>query len=322
MTEETVGIKLPARTIPPPRSISPQAQAMLSHPIAFGNTPEPDPADTAAWEKRIRDNDDLLKHALAPKGDAAPDLAEHRLSHATLFEIEPRGIADNGKVLYFVHGGGYTFGGGIAAAYAAFGSAQAVGVRTYSIDYRMPPAWPFPAGLDDALEGYRHVVDRHGTANVVVVGQSAGAGLAAAALLKARDQGMALPAACVLHSPEADLTESGDSFNTNQGLDPLLPGRLPHSIRLYAGDHDLRDPYLSPVFGDYTAFPPFFLTTGTRDLFLSNTVLLHAALRRFGVAADLYVGEAMGHGGFLGTAPEDHAMLAEQIRFIRTHLKL
>ena len=85
---------------------------------------------------------------------------------------------------------------------------------------------------------------------------------------------------------------------------------------MYAGDHDLTDPYLSPLFGDFTPpFPPTFLQTGTRDLFLSNTVRMHRRLREAGVEAELHVFEAMPHGGFFG-APEDEELAAEVRRFL------
>jgi acetyl esterase/lipase len=156
--------------------------------------------------------------------------------------------------------------------------------------------------------------------NIAIYGASAGGGLAAAFVLKARDLGMPLPGACVLHSPEADLTESGDTFETNDKVDVIL-SRLTQSIALYADGHDLKDPYLSPVFGDFTkGFPPTILTSGTRDLFLSNTVIMHRALRRAGLKAELHVFEAMSHGGFMGKAPEDREVVDEQIRFIHEQL--
>jgi acetyl esterase/lipase len=180
----------------------------------------------------------------------------------------------------------------------------------------MPPDHLFPVGLDDTVEAYRFVLERHRPENLVVSGGSAGGGLAASFLLKARDLGLPLPRACVLATPEADLTESGDTFETNDTIDIILRHRLSDSIALYANGHDLRDPYLSPIFGDFTkGFPPTLLTSGTRDLFLSNTVILHRALLRAGIPAELHVWEAMPHGGFFG-APEDDEVTAEQVRFI------
>jgi epsilon-lactone hydrolase len=95
--------------------------------------------------------------------------------------------------------------------------------------------------------------------------------------------------------------------------------RLTDSIALYAGDHDLTDPYLSPIFGDVTGFPPTFVQAGTRDLFLSNAVRFHRKLRDAGVDAELHVWEAMPHGGFFG-APADGKMGVELRRFLAKHL--
>jgi acetyl esterase/lipase len=126
---------------------------------------------------------------------------------------------------------------------------------------------------------------------------------------------LALPAAAVLLTPELDLTESGDSFATNQTIDVALPDPLPEAISLYASGADLVHPYLSPLFDDFTrGYPPTFLQTGTRDLFLSNTVRMHRKLLGAGVPAELHVWEAMPHAGFGGGTPEDmevHAAIKE-----------
>jgi monoterpene epsilon-lactone hydrolase len=323
-TANAPGVSLPARHIPIPATISAEAQAVLAWPGRGVGGQEPDPADKAGWEKYIRDTNDAFAEPLANHvATCRPaDQIEHQLSSATLFEIVPTTLAaaNIDHTLFFVHGGAFILGGGVSAAYFAYELARLSGLRTFSIDYRMPPQSPFPAGLDDALEGYRFVADRFGASNMAVYGPSAGGGLAASCLLKARDLGLPLPAACVFHSPEADLTESGDSFETNLGLDPVLR-RLTRSIALYANGHDLKDPYLSPLFGDFTkGFPPTLLSAGTRDLFLSNTVLMHRALRRAGIPADLSIWEAMGHSGFFGAAPEDRELLAEHAQFILKHL--
>ena len=117
-------------------------------------------------------------------------------------------------------------------------------------------------------------------------------------------------------TPEVDLTESGDSFAANLGIDTILGLLMPVNL-LYAAGHDLAHPYLSPLFGDFTkGFPPTFLQAGTRDLFLSNTVRMHRALRHAGVHAELHVFEAMPHGGFFG-APEDEDVLWAVRDFVR-----
>ncbi len=175
-----------------------------------------------------------------------------------------------------IHGGGFVVGGGDACRVLGTKAAAMVRMRTWSVDYRMPPEHPYPAALDDCITVYRRLLEVQTPGRIVVGGGSAGGNLAAALVLRARDEGLPLPGALVLLSPEADLTESGDSFQTNLGIDAVLQSSLGESIALYAGGHDLTDPYLSPLFGDFTPpFPPTFLCTGTRDLFLSNTVRMH-----------------------------------------------
>jgi acetyl esterase/lipase len=141
----------------------------------------------------------------------------------------------------------------------------------------------------------------------------------AAVILRARDEGLPLPAAVVLNTPATDLTCAGDTWQTNLGLDTVLTDDAQPSMLLYAAGHDLRDPYISPLFGDLKGFPPTILSSGTRDRLLSDTVRMHHALRAAGVPADLHVQEAAGHGGFLGQAPEDREHFQKVRRFMEEH---
>jgi epsilon-lactone hydrolase len=116
----------------------------------------------------------------------------------------------------------------------------------------------------------------------------------------------------------ADLTESGHSFQTNAGIDAM--GSLMQANRLYAGGVDLADPYLSPLFGDFTkGFPPTLLSSGTRDAFLSNNVRMHRALRDAGVPAKLHVLEAAPHGGFGDNSPEEESLDRDIRNFCETY---
>jgi monoterpene epsilon-lactone hydrolase len=309
-------LRVPARAIPVPKTISLEAQKYLAAAVPR--------TEKISWTREgIAMADRFLAERCAVLPQLFPaDVTTHELSAASLYEISSKAAAkiNEARAVLYVHGGAYLVGGGIIAAHMALPVAAMASCRVYSIDYRMPPDHPFPAALDDALDAYRFVLGRFKPQNIAIYGGSAGAGLAAALILKARDSGLPLPGAAALHTPEADLTESGDTFETNAIIDVVLQERLTDSIALYANGHDLRDPHLSPVFGDFTrGFPPTILTSGTRDLFLSNTVILHRALRRAKIDAELHVFEAMPHGGFSG-APEDAECLAEQIRFIDEHL--
>jgi acetyl esterase/lipase len=167
---------------------------------------------------------------------------------------------------------------------------------------------------------YEALLEEHGPEEIVVAGVSAGGNLAAALSLRARDEGLPLPGAAVLLTPALDLTESGDTFRTNLGVDTVLTAPDGSVGLFYAGGHDLCDPYLSPLFGDFArGFPPTFLASGTRDVLLSDTVRMHCALRDADIEAELHVLEAAPHGFFAGLAPEDRHLDREVRRFIDTH---
>jgi acetyl esterase/lipase len=302
-----------------PTSISAQARAIVALGLLTPQQPFPALDDPSGWRAMIaeREADVARMLASAPAAGDSPPIETRDVGGVTVYDVIPDGVrADDRRVYLELHGGGFIQGGGEICRARAPGAAALVGARTWAVDYRMPPGHPFPAPLEDCLSAYRGLLELRRPSEIVVGGASAGGNLVAALLLRARDEGLAMPAAAVLHTPLVDLTESGDSIQTNMGLDPLLTSNHAPALQLYAGGHDLREPYLSPLYGDLTGFPPTILTTGTRDLLLSDTVRMHRALRAAGVRADLHVFEAAGHGGFLGRAPEDQDRIAEVRRFI------
>ena len=148
-----------------------------------------------------------------------------------------------------------------------------------------------------------------------------------ALVLRAKQENLPLPGAIAPGTPWSDMTKTGDSYFTNEGIDNLLvsyDGWLKQAAELYADGHDLKDPMLSPVYGDVTGFPPTFLTSGTRDLFLSNTVRMHQKLRQAGVKADLMVFEGMSHAMYYllpAETPETVFHFKELGRFFDENLK-
>jgi len=176
------------------------------------------------------------------------------------------------------------------------------GYKVLSIDYRMPPDAPFPAALDDVMAAWRAVVATTDPRCVAVEGTSAGGGLTLALALRAKAEGLPLPAAMAPGSPAADLTVSGDSIKTNEWIDNIIVsygGYASKALQLYANGHDLSDPMLSPLHGDYHGLCPAILTSGTRDLFLSDTVRVHRKLRKAGVPAELHVHEGLSHAQYV-----------------------
>lgn len=323
ISENRPDLRVPARQIPVPSHLSPEAQQAL----AAGSVEQrPFPAldDPDGWRTFVAARDQTILRMLTGRAAAVAadaDIEEVGIGGARVYAVTPDGIApDDRRVILDIHGGGLVMGAGPCCRASGRITAGQTGIRTWAVDYRMPPDHPYPTPLDDCVAAYRALLSDHRPGQIIVSGGSAGGNLAAALTLRARDEGLPLPAAVVLLTPQADLTESGDSFHTNQGIDPRLAQSLMPAHLLYAAGHDLTHPYLSPLFGDFSkGFPPTFLSTGTRDLFLSNTVRMHRALRAADIPAELHVLEAAPHGGFTGTTPEDHALTREAQRFIATH---
>jgi monoterpene epsilon-lactone hydrolase len=311
-------LTLGPRVIPVPTSISPQAQAFLVQAASVpGRRSHPAADDKAGWRRFVEDsNHDLILRYRARSASFVGSTERIRIGQVEAYISEPAELETPRSIYLDVHGGAFIIGHGEACKLTGMMVAARLGIEVYSVDYRMPPDHPFPAGLDDCVAAYRALLEFHPPTRIVVGGASAGGGLAAALMLRARDEGLPLPAALVLRTPEVDLTESGDTFEVLADIDVVLPRRLTDSIRIYAGNQDLSNPYLSPLFGDFTqGFPPTFLQSGTRDLFLSNTVRFHRALRRANIPVELHIFEAMPHGGFFSGAPEEDEMWDEVRRF-------
>ena len=301
------------RTFPAPRSISEKAQAWLS--IQMPASPYPDLDDTGGWLQRIKASDEGLSMFI--RSDLPVESEERDIDGVRTYVVRAPDVPnDVSTPIYLdIHGGALISGGGEACRSMASGGALTSGMIHWAVDYRMPPLHPYPAPLDDCMTVYRRLLTERDPADIIVGGGSAGGNLSAALIARAKDEGLPMPAGLVLMTPEVDLTESGDSFTTNLGLDNILSGSLMPANLLYANGHDLAHPYISPLFADVTGWPTTFIQAGTRDLFLSNAVRMHRKLRSAGVDAELHVFEAMPHGGF-GGAPEDLEMAAERRRFL------
>ncbi len=319
------GIVVPEHFVPIPSTISPQAQSFLAHTAPVGSMPLPTTLDDkVGWETYRSASDKGVLALTMQYAEAFPaEVIIHALSASKVYEIVPRNLAPQhaAHAIVFVHGGGWITGGGDAAIYTAMQMAGLSATRVFSVDYRMVPEVGFPDPVEDVLEAYRLVLGRFRPGCIAMYGPSAGANLVPAAVLMGRDRGVPLPAACALHSCPSDITFSGDSLYTNFQVDTVLRERDPGFGEFYRRGHDPRDPLLSPLYADFSkGFPPTILTSGTRDLLLSPTVLLHRALRQAGIKAELHVWEAMTHCPFFG-APEEDDLYREHVRFMLEHLR-
>ena len=251
-------LHLPARDIPVPTSVSPEAQAVLAMG-RLGPPPRESPAldDVAGWKAYVRESDDFVRSMVGdPTAAFAGTIEERDTGSCPVYVVTPDGVRDDDRRVFLdIHGGAWVLGGGDLCKMTAISSADAVGARTWAVDYRMPPDHPFPTPLDDCLAAYHLLLEERRPEEIIVGGASAGGNLAAALVLRARDLGLPLPAAVVFNTGAFDLTGSGDSWQTNNGLDNVLDGSASPAIEIYAGGHDLRDPYISPLFGDLARVP-------------------------------------------------------------------
>ena len=320
-TTEKTGIEIAAHTVMPPDSISPEAQHFLSMAAQLPDwQPFPAAHDHDAWRQWAAELDALTRRLMVGRDiSALVDSETVALGGVDCHIARPKNSqADLANHVYLdIHGGALIVGGGDICAYTGMATSLNTGMKTVAVDYRMPPDHPYPAALDDCLGVYLALLEHYPAQHIIVGGLSAGGNLAAALMLRLRDEGIELPAGLALLSPELDLTESGDSFQVIRPADVGLRYSLMPVNALYANGQDLREPYLSPLFGDFSrGFPRTFLQAGTRDVFLSNVARMHRALRRASIDVELHLFEAMPHAGFFG-APEDQELAMELRRFCR-----
>src|SRR5262249_30475697 len=249
----------------------------------------------AEWKALQKRADDGQAQTLqATKRKLRVTVTEERIAGVRVYRVKPAVVApeNRNRILVHVHGGAYVFGGGEAAAAEAVLMAQFGEIEIVSVDYRMPPDFPYPTAPDDALAVWREVAKSRNPGHVGLFGTSTGGGMTLALVLKLKDLKLALPGAIMAGTPWADLTKTGDTYFTNELVDNVLgsnDGMLEAAAKLYAGAHNLKEPLLSPVYGDFSGFPPAILLSGTRDLFLSNTVRVHQKLLQAGGLAALLV---------------------------------
>ncbi len=318
--------ELPARSIPVPDTVSRQLQKMIAVPVPpnwrdFPKTPE-------EWKTQV-------DAAAAAAVQTLPTLREqlHVKTESTTidgvhaFIVTPETIPpeNQNRLLIHVHGGCFVSFPGESGTIEAIFMAGFGHFKVISVDYRMPPTAPYPAAIDDAMTVWKAAVKMVPPTNLAIFGSSAGGALTLSMVLRAKQENLPLPAAIAPGTPMSDLTGRGDSFATNALLDNVLiayGASCDARAALYANGRDLKDPLLSPIYGDAHGFPPTILTTGTRDLLLSNTVRMHRKLRLAGVEAVLQVFEGMAHAQYFRdpAAPESKEVFEEIAGFFDHHL--
>ena len=317
--------RITSRILPTPATVSPELQKLIAPPWT-GST-KSIPRTNEQWKamvKQINEGEEQRSQTLRKQFHVT--VKEKTLAGVRVYSVKPEFIPKENRrrLLVHLHGGAYVAFGGEAATSEAILMAHFARIEVISIDYRMPPDFPFPASLDDSVAVWKEIIKSNEPRLVGLFGTSAGGGLTLAVVIRLKELRLPLPGALMAGTPWSDLTKTGDTYFSNEFVDNVLgsnDGYLEDAAKLYAAAHDLKDPLLSPVYGDLSGFPPSILISGTRDLFLSNTVRVHQRLLISGVVADLLVFEGQSHAQYLySDTPESSIALTEVAQFFDRHL--
>ncbi len=236
--------------------------------------------------------------------------------------VIPRDELRSGLIIY-LHGGGYTAGGlEYAKGFASMLSAEC-GMRVLCHEYRLAPEHPFPAAVDDTISAYQYALDAgYSGESIILAGESAGGGLCFSLCLKIKELSLPKPAGIIAISPWCDLTQSGESYETNKDNDPSLSiERLHFFANAYVGalefpndkkvkkkpskarvneKEDLkRNPLVSPFFADLSDMPKSLILAGGDEILLSDSVSMNEKLIAAGCQSKLIVKDKMWHAYLL-----------------------
>ena len=219
-----------------------------------------------------------------------------------------------GRVLLYLHGGGYSSGSVETHKRLVAHIATAIGCRACLLGYRLAPEHPFPAAVNDAVAGYHHLLGLGlDPRQLLIGGDSAGGGLSVAALVALRDAGAAMPAGAILLSPWTDLAGTGESLTTRKDVDPFIdPVGIVETGALYLGATDPREPLASPIYAELGGLPPLLIHVGDSEVLLDDSVRLADVAVRAGVETELEIWPEMIHVFQMGAGniPESDASIA------------
>ena len=272
------------------RRLAPMMRALKTiHSAASPQTMAPEDLE------RQRKGQELLGRLVAPMAGMSWEPFE--LGPINAAWVRPTRGYDRRRAILYCHGGGYTSGNLGYSRILASKLAHVTGYPVMAFEYRLAPEHPFPAAPEDAMRAWDHLMYLgYGARDVTVAGDSAGGNLALVLTHQLKAAGRRLPARLILFSPWTDMTASGKSYEEKADLDPMLTLDYIKAVRgVYAREHDLSSPLLSPLFGNFEFFPPTFIQVGSNEILLSDSVRLRDRMLQAGVSCKLEVWSEMWH---------------------------
>jgi len=230
----------------------------------------------------------------------------------------------DGRLIYYLHGGGYVFGSPKSHRSITFALAKQTPADVFSLNYRLAPEHPFPAAVDDAVAGYRWLLlQGRDPKSIVVAGDSAGGGLSLALMLSCKQQGLPMPACAVLYSPWTDLSGSGASLDANEKTDAMFKAvYIREGAKKYLGGAAADASLASPLFGDLSGLPPILIFASKSEVLLDDSARLHDKLVAAGVEARFETEDGVAHAWPIFTPyfPEAKKAVSQSVDFIRACL--
>ena len=313
-----------------PTTISEQAQEILKNlSMNIPSISTPDPSDLEGWAKLNQQLGSMNIYGPQSIVDSyQSNITYTKLGDVNVIDVKPNGWKDNGKILMYLHGGGYTLLNANSTLGAVMPVANSTGLRVISVDYTLAPLSKWNQTTNEVVSVLQTLIKEKGYSpeDIAIYGDSAGGGLVAASVLKMRDVGIGIPAAIVLWSPWTDVTLSGDSYYRLVSTDPLQPSTslLKNFSIAYANPLDHKNPYVSPVYGNFSkGFPPTLIQGGTSEFMLSDFVRLYQAIDQVDIPVKLDIYEGMPHDFqiILHGTPESNTALSKMSDFLHQYLR-
>ncbi len=284
-----------------PNTISEAAQEMMrnfSRTKREAHLPKGN-ATHAEWKSTQDFIDSIVQVGLQPiKDKYQPNIDTIQIGGIRGIDIKPKNYKKSNKVIFYIHGGAYVVLHADVTLASMLPLAEATGLRIVAIDYTLAPQAKFQQITDEVIQFYKGLLQEYDAQNIAMYGDSAGGGLSASSILKMRDKNIELPSVLVLWSPWTDIDRVGDTYFTLTDNDPLLLSEdfLTNAALAYSPKSEFKNPYVSPVYGDFSkGFPPTLIQVGSKEIFLSNAIRMYRVLDDANIEVKLDVYEGMWH---------------------------
>lgn len=285
-----------------PKTISVEAQEMLKTRKRSSRNTAKTPKGNAPikeWKKFQVFFDSLVYNGLNPiKEFYKAKIDTITIGGIRAIDIKPKNYKKSDKVVIYIHGGAYVVLSADMTLASMLPLAETSGLRIIAIDYTLAPLAKFNEITNEVIQFYKGLLEEYDAKNIAIYGDSAGGGLSAGSILKMRDLGIELPAVLVLWSPWADIDKIGDTYFTLADNDPSLiyENFLENAALAYAPKSEFKNPYVSPMYGDFSKdFPPTLIQVGSKEIFLSNAIRMFRVLDDNNKVVKLDIYEGMWH---------------------------